>query len=671
MSSSGGEVIFAPFFNNFAKGLGMVPPKSIGLLLLTLLGVGLWPPNVSGVVVYRIGTPFSTTEKDSLAGLGIDFREIDWSASQLQDALELDSLQAGSLQPNYFDEDEDIAATLLSRDGWVRVRLFANQNQLIGQVLVDGDPTTALTWPAVAPESFHVGTARTLSEQLTFDLGGRFLIREVRFRPLAEKPEHFVERLSIGTLDGRLVNIGNRMSNFPTVAEVKENTEPEVSVILDPPISTQTVQLLILRDTPKEIGLADFELYGGGFLARASYESEIIELGDLASWGEIRWSGRQDADARVDIRTRTGADPHPDIFWQLRPEQRDSVQFLDGGGDLALNEYKSRYRKLLDVLKPVEPEDRVSPDTENWSFWSSPYLFENSGTSIVSPSPRQFFQLKVDFSSTVEDGGKIDYVEFKASVPPAVRGLVGEIFPVETQVGKATHFTYFIRPTIRAGDMGFDGVEISTPSGVISVDSLRIDGINYDDFVWAKTVGGLGFEINFPRKLEPTDSGALIEVVFNAPVLREVGTLFTGKVFNSTEPNEVRQRINPGNAAAEIESDGISVKTSLSSSLVFAPQIGPNPFTPNGDAINDVAHISYKLLRVTSQVPVSVEIFDLSGRLVKQIYAGDISIGEYSHSWDGTDRSNRLVPPGLYLYRIAVDIQSEEGIKSGVIAVAY
>lgn len=649
----------------------MFSPKSIGLLLLVLLGVGLCSQNVSGVVIYRIGTPFSTAEKDSLAGLGIDFREIDWSVSQLQDGLDLDSLPAGSLQPNYFDEDEDIAATLLSRGGWVRVRLFANQNKLIGEVLVDGDPTTGLTWPAVAPESFQVGTSRTLSEQLTFDLGGRFLIREVRFRPLAEKPEHFVERLSIGSLDERLVNIGNRMSNFPTVAEVKENTEPEVSVILDPPLSTQTVQLLIFRDTPKEIGLADFELYGGGFVARASYESEVVDLGGLASWGEMRWSGRQDTDARVNIRTRTGADPHPDIFWQLRPEQRDSVQFRDGGGDLTLSEYKRRYSKLLDVLKPVKPQDRVSPDTENWSFWSSPYLFENSGTSIVSPSPRQFLQLKVDFFSTIEDGGKIDYVEFRASVPPTVHGLVGEIFPVDTRVGQATHFTYFIRPTIRAGDMGFDGVEISTPSGVISVDSLRIDGINYNDFIWAKTSDGLGFEINFPRKLEPTDSGALIEVVFNAPVLREVGTLFTGKVFNSAEPNEVRQRINPGNAADEIESDGIAVKTSLSSSLVFAPQIGPNPFTPNGDAINDVVHISYKLLRVTSQVPVSVAIFDLSGRLVKQIYAGDIPIGEYSHSWDGTDHSNRLVPPGLYLYRIAVDIQSEEGIKSGVIAVAY
>ena len=112
----------------------MLLPKSIGFLLLVLLGVGLCPQNVSGVVIYRIGTPFSTAEKDSLAGLGIDFREIDWTVSQLQDGLDLDSLPAGSLQPNYFDEDEDIAATLLSRGGWVRVRLFANQNKLIGEV---------------------------------------------------------------------------------------------------------------------------------------------------------------------------------------------------------------------------------------------------------------------------------------------------------------------------------------------------------------------------------------------------------------------------------------------------------------------------------------------------------------------------------------------------------
>jgi gliding motility-associated-like protein len=257
------------------------------------------------------------------------------------------------------------------------------------------------------------------------------------------------------------------------------------------------------------------------------------------------------------------------------------------------------------------------------------------------------------------------------SVPPTVRGLVGEIFPQLTQVGQPTHFTYYIRPTIRAGDIGFDGVEISTPAGVISVDSLRLDGINQDDFFWVEKEDGLGFEVTFPRKLEPTDSGALLEVVFNAPVLRELGNVFVGKVFNSSKPNEVRQRINPGNAADEIESDMLTVKTSLIKSLVFAPRVGPNPFTPNNDNINDIVNLSYTLLRVTAPIPVSIEIFDLSGKLVKQVYSGDDPIGEYSHPWDGTNNSNRLVPPGIYLYRIAVDVQSEQEVHRGILSVVY
>ena len=431
------------------------------------------------------------------------------------------------------------------------------------------------------------------------------------------------------------------------------------------------MQLQIPRVTPKAIGLAEFEVFGGGFVSRASYESDVIELDATASWGEIRWEGRRGPDARVDIRTRAGADPQPEIFWEARPEQQDSVHFLQGGGDLSLTEYKRQYGRLSDFLKPAKPQNRVSLDTENWSFWSSPYLFDKPGVDIVSPSPRQYFQIRADFASTIEDGGKIDYIEFKASVPAAVRRLVGEIFPIETQIGEPTHFTYYIKPTIRSGDSSFDGVEISTPTRVVAVDSLRLDGIDQADFSWRIHDDDRGFEVMLPRKLEPTDSGALVEVVFNSLVLREVGTLFEGKVFNTSQPNEVRQRISPGNAADEIDSDRLSVRTSVGSSLVFSPQLSPNPFTPNGDGVNDVVHISYKLLRVTSAVPVSIEIFDLSGQRVKQVYSGEDPLGEYAHSWDGLDGSNQLVPPGLYLFRLVVDLQSGRETNSGILSVAY
>ena len=87
--------------------------------------------------------------------------------------------------------------------------------------------------------------------------------------------------------------------------------------------------------------------------------------------------------------------------------------------------------------------------------------------------------------------------------------------------------------------------------------------------------------------------------------------------------------------------------------------------------MNEVVNISYKLLRLTSAVPVALEIYDLSGRLVRRVYEGEDPVGEYSHVWDGRDDSNGLVPPGLYLYRLVVDVQSEQETSSGVVAVAY
>ena len=649
--------------------MAALPRRASNLLAaaISLSLVILAPAMTQALVIYRIGEPFSPVERDSLEGAGIDFREIGWTATQLVDAVELDSLKAGSLQPNFFDEHEDIAATLLNRGGWVGVKNFANINRLIGQVMLDQDPTTAYVWPAISPESFSAGEIR--NEQVTFDLGGRFTIREVRLRPSPDRPEQFLEQISLGISDLGF-HAGNWVPDFAAIAEVKENVDPEISVVIDPPVSTEAVQLRINRRTLKEIGVADFELFGGGYVTRSSYESDVVDLGDIATFGEIRWSGRRDPKARIDIRTRSGSDAHPEVFWQARAEQQDSVRFLQGGGGLSMTEYRRQFDKLSDFLKPAEPQDWVSHDIENWGFWSSPYNFENPGVDIESRGSR-FFQLRADFISTLEDGGKIDYIEFEASVPPAVRRLVGEVFPSRTRVGEEVRFTCFIQATIRSGDNGFDGVEISTPSGFVSIDSVRLAGVDQADFTGRALADGRGFEVILSRKLGPTDSGALLELVFTAPVLREVGTRFSGRIFDSASPHEVRQRILPGNANNEVAGDRMSVTTGLSESLLYSPRLFPNPFSPNGDGINEVVEISYKLLRVTAAVPVAVEVFDLSGRLVKQVYSGENPLGEYSCIWDGTDMANRTVRPGLYVYRIAVDVQADRETDSGLVSVAY
>ena len=70
-------------------------------------------------------------------------------------------------------------------------------------------------------------------------------------------------------------------------------------------------------------------------------------------------------------------------------------------------------------------------------------------------------------------------------------------------------------------------------------------------------------------------------------------------------------------------------------------------------------------------MPISVAVYDLSGALVKQVYSGEDSIGEHVRAWDGTDRSKRPVAPGIYLYRIEVDLHTDKEVRNGVVCVVY
>ena len=84
----------------------------------------------------------------------------------------------------------------------------------------------------------------------------------------------------------------------------------------------------------------------------------------------------------------------------------------------------------------------------------------------------------------------------------------------------------------------------------------------------------------------------------------------------------------------------------------------PNPFTPNGDGINDIISFYYNEKSITGNV--LLKIFEKSGRQVRTITTSN------NLSWDGKDGSGEIVKSGVYIYQITIN----SNIYSGTIILA-
>jgi ligand-binding sensor domain-containing protein len=69
----------------------------------------------------------------------------------------------------------------------------------------------------------------------------------------------------------------------------------------------------------------------------------------------------------------------------------------------------------------------------------------------------------------------------------------------------------------------------------------------------------------------------------------------------------------------------------------------PNPFNPE-------THIEYDL---PEKGPVSLEIYDVTGRLVRTLVRAEQGTGSHAETWDGRDDEGGAVPSGVYLCRIS------------------
>ena len=143
------------------------------------------------------------------------------------------------------------------------------------------------------------------------------------------------------------------------------------------------------------------------------------------------------------------------------------------------------------------------------------------------------------------------------------------------------------------------------------------------------------------------------------------------------ETRVLPQRVRAGNAVDfgvdRRDRNSLSVITAAHApvgDLVERVSLQPNPFTPNGDGINDRVHIGYDLLRVLRDVDVETGIFDLSGRRLRW-WQRRVAPGEVVDEWDGKDGHGDRVPPGIYLLQLRVKTDAADFRITRQLAVAY
>ena len=435
--------------------------------------------------VYRIGKqPASGVGTD-----GVEYHHMDWSDLIPRAGGETKNLDLSteSIQPKRFAPDENMAPTLVDLGGQLSLTrgwgYWTLQEE--AKTMVDGDPSTAYEWGELASMKAYQGGAWV---GVTLDLGGQFIVNKLRLYPRPAFPGRFAEQLDVYVNDGDPRNVlssfrygGNLI--YTLVKQVQENRDPVVEVEILPQ-TVRYIRVNIERNTPKALEVAELEVFGGGYVETALYTSNMIDMGGLTSWGKLRWSGWSDPGAKVWIQTRSGSDETPNVYWRYTGRGSEKTILSEKTG-VPLTE--AEYAVLTS-----EQKAGMTYDVGNWSFWSAPYTFSDSlGVSVVSPGPRRYFQMRVDFVNTPTAGGGLGYLEFRGSSPPAAERVVAEIWPVEVRTGERSRFTYAVKPTIRVGDTGFDRLEIVTPLRIHSVDSVRIGGEDVSFRVEGMAHGGI------------------------------------------------------------------------------------------------------------------------------------------------------------------------------------
>ncbi len=573
---------------------------------------------------------------------------------------------------------------------WSNDGLF---NQLNGPLLlVDGDPGTS-----------SKGTFKTVRSQagaaFFWDLGAPFPIERIRFFPDPDDEDAFIKAFELLVNDGEDFNDISR-PNYTLLRRVEVNRDGVVELDFAA-LQGRFLQLKVLSKS--SFNLAEFEIFGQGFVPVASYLTDLHSFGGAVNYGRLQVHAtrlrRGDTEAEsapvASVQMRTGADSTPLNYFRRNRDTGAQVEIsvIEYNSDLprralfrqdpltgALEELdRTAYQALpVEEQGPVRDfvQGDIRADVENWSTWSVPLKLDSTGSVQVPvglPSPREFMQLQVLFDGDADNSIRLDTLQVEFS-PGLVSAAIGEVGLASdpsaagllaVEAGIDTSFIYDIRTEFDQASLdGFRGIRMQAfPPPTFDKLEMGDPLQEIRDAEIQETAAG--FDVFFAPVNQRNNQP--VRVTFKLRLLEHntpVNAWLLGE--GGVPPHPVA----PGNASEEVDSGVINIFT-RESVPTFETSISTPVITPNGDGANESASISVILTQFSANVEVDIGIFDLSGGRVRELVSTSRPAGAILEIWDGRNQEKDLVPPGIYICRVSVESDAETFGDVKLIGVSY
>lgn len=128
----------------------------------------------------------------------------------------------------------------------------------------------------------------------------------------------------------------------------------------------------------------------------------------------------------------------------------------------------------------------------------------------------------------------------------------------------------------------------------------------------------------------------------------------------------------PGDVTGLTPGRGLTLSARGAGGTVEQVSLSPNPFSPNGDGINDVLRVELSLFGIFAPRPLKLRIHRLDGSVVRVLEREAVG-GRHVLEWDGLDGDGGLVPPGLYLAQVLAEPDADVSgtARTRVVHVVY